>query len=190
MGKKGLVGGVYLWINRENGNMYVGSSIHLYRRIKFDLNLERAHGIIGHGLRKYGLNGFVLVLFLFPNATSSLVLALEQSVLDNCTCAYNLSPTAGSPAGVKHSEETKAKRKGQKLSEEHKAKISASKGKAVYLYLVHADGLELSASFPNMVRCSETLGIPLSSLFHRIKNRTLFKMNGLQHILSRDGKVA
>jgi len=130
MTKEGLVAGVYLWINRENGKMYVGSSINLNSRMKQYFSLDRAHGIIGHGLRKYGLNGFVLVLLLFPNATTSLLLALEQSVLDNCVCAYNISPTAESPAGVKRSEETKAKvsaaRKGREHSEETKDKISAA----------------------------------------------------------------
>jgi hypothetical protein len=83
-------------INRVNGKMYVGSSINLHSRMSLAVN--SAHGIIGKALRKHGLNGFVLVLFLFPNPTSSLVLALEQSILDSCVCAYNISPTAGSPA--------------------------------------------------------------------------------------------
>src|SRR4051794_7113460 len=89
--------------------MYVGSSINLCDRMRSYLNFSNLHGLIGRAIRKYGLSGFVLIFFLFPNATSSLVLALEQSVLDGCVCAYNILPTAGSPAGVKRSEETKAK---------------------------------------------------------------------------------
>src|SRR4051812_13389720 len=89
-GKEGLVAGIYLWINRENGKMYVGSSINLYRRILSYLNGSKLHGMIGKALLKYGLNSFVLVLFLFPNATRSSILALEQFVLDNCACAYNI----------------------------------------------------------------------------------------------------
>ncbi|CAG8765828.1 2903_t:CDS:2, partial [Acaulospora colombiana] len=56
---QGLVGGIYLWINRSNGY----------------LSLSNLHGIIGNALIKYGLGAFVLVLFFVPNATSSLVLA-------------------------------------------------------------------------------------------------------------------
>jgi len=242
MVKEGLVGGVYLWINRVNSKMYVGSSLNLYSRISGYLRLSKLHGVIGPALLKYGLDSFVLVIFLIPNATSSLVLALEQSVLDGCVCAYNISPTAGSSAGVKRSEETKAKisdsmkgntnskgrelsdgissvvesakkgtkhsaltkakisdsKKGKTRSEESKAKISASskgqvnynKGYPVYLYLIHAHGLELAASFPNLVRCSETLGVPYQTLVKRIKNRTLFEVNGLQHVVSRDGNLA
>jgi group I intron endonuclease len=108
MAKSGLVGGVYLWINKiAFGNkMYVGSSVNLYNRIRRYLSLGYIHGVIGQALSKYGLDGFILVLFFVPNATSSLVLALEQGVFDDCTCAYNINPTAKSPAGVKRSEET------------------------------------------------------------------------------------
>jgi excinuclease UvrABC nuclease subunit len=40
MAKTGLVGGVYLWINKHNGKMYVGSSINLCARISGYLNLR------------------------------------------------------------------------------------------------------------------------------------------------------
>jgi len=107
--KSGLVGGVYLWINQSNGKMYVGSSIDLYSRISYYFALENVHGIIGQALLKYGLVSFVLVIFLIPEATGALVLSLEQSVLDNCVCAYNILPIAGSSAGYKHSDEAKEK---------------------------------------------------------------------------------
>lgn len=232
MAKEGLVAGVYLWFNKSNGHMYVGSSVNLYSRISGYLSFSKLHGIIGNALLKYSLDSFVLVIFFVPNATSSLVLSLEQSVLDSCVCAYNILPVAGSSAGFKHTDETKAKigaankgntyRKGNRLSEETKAKLSEglkgnknrqgtnhseetlakmsasqqgennsnfNKGKAVYLYVVHCHGFELTATFSNAVRCSETLGIPYTTLVNRIKNRTLFEINGLQHIVSRDGNL-
>jgi group I intron endonuclease len=198
--KEGVVAGVYLWINKSSGN--VGSSVNLYSRMKRYFGLNHVHGAIGHALRKYGLAGFVLVIFLVPDV--GLVVALEQSVLDSCTCAYNILPTAGSSAGFKLSEETKEKmsaaKKGKSKSEEHKAKISSSRlgednpyynrGKAVYLHLVHAHGLELSATYPNTIRASEHLGVPKATLYSRIKNRTLFKFNGLSHIVSRDANLS
>jgi excinuclease UvrABC nuclease subunit len=58
MVKEGLVGGIYLWINRENGKMYVGSSMNLCSRISGYLNFSNLHGMIGDALRKYGLNSF------------------------------------------------------------------------------------------------------------------------------------
>jgi len=90
MAKSGLVGGVYLWLNKSNGKMYVGSSMNLYSRISTYFCLNKVHGIIGEALLKYGLVGFVLVLFFVSGATKEVVLSLEQSVLDGCTCAYNI----------------------------------------------------------------------------------------------------
>lgn len=233
MSKEGLVAGIYLWLNRENGKMYVGSSMNLYTRILGYLRFNNLHGMIGNALRKHGLNGFVLVLFLFPNTTRSLVLALEQYVLDNCVCAYNILPTAGSPTGYKHSDEAKEKMKGRKLSDEHKdkisaalqgntnskgipspmkgkklsdehkaklsashkglkhsdetkAKMSASKENPVYLYAVHLHGLELAFTHHNTSRLAEFLGVPYVTINKRIRNRTLFKVNGISYIASRD----
>ena len=227
MAKEGLIGGVYLWINRYNGKMYVASSINLYKRISGYLVLKTLHGIIGNALLKYGLVSFILVIVFMRDATKEGVLSLEQAVLDNCVCAYNISPTAGSPAGVtrsdetkekistslkgkSHSEETRSKmsaskqgdgnpNKGKTCSEETRAKISASKkgqnspylnqGKSVYLYVVHAHELELQSTHYNTSRLSELLGIPYSTLYRYIKNRTLFKVNGVSYIVSYEAKL-
>jgi len=172
MVKEGLVAGVYLWINRENGKMYVGSSINMRHRIRGYLSGNRVHGIIGNALRKHGLKGFVLLIILFPNATRSLVLAFEQMILDNCNCVYNILPTAGSSAGVKRSPEHKAKisatmkgnqnNLGRKHSEETLAKMASSqqgeknhrynKGKPVHLIQILPSGLKHVVSFPNHCR--------------------------------------
>lgn len=118
------------------------------------------------------------------------------------------SPLKGRKCTEEHKAKVSASLKGRKQSDETKAKISSShkknpllnrvgqnhpsfnKGKAVYLYLVHVDAFELSASFPNAVRCSETLRIPYTTLLDRIKNHTVFKINGLSHIVSRNGNLA
>jgi len=63
MAKEGLVGGVYLWINRVNGKKYVGSSINLYNRVSGYLSLSKLHGVIGLALLKYSLDSFFLILF-------------------------------------------------------------------------------------------------------------------------------
>jgi group I intron endonuclease len=190
MTKEGLVGGVYLWINKVNGKMYVGSSNNLYSRISYYLKGTKVHGIIGQALLKYGLDEFVLVLFLFPNATRSLVVALEQSVLDDCTCVYNILPTAGSCAGVTHSDETKEiisdALKGREFSEESKAKMSTAKkgvnhsgeknpnynqGLPVHLIQFTPSGLKHVASFPNQTRAAEALGVHKTTIAKRLKNK-------------------
>jgi len=128
-------------------------------------------------------------------------------------CAYNISPTAGSSAGVKHSDEAKANisesmkgntnRKGREASEETKVKMSAAKkgrqgaktprynsGIPVFLYSVRAPGLVLIASFPNKIRAAEHLKLSSTTVLNYINDRTLFEVNGSAHILSRNGNLA
>jgi len=65
-----------------------------------------------------------------------------------------------------------------------------NKGRAVYLYIVHTHGLELSAAYPNKVTPSEHLGISTTTVFNYIKNRTLFEVNGMAHMVSWDGNLS
>jgi hypothetical protein len=131
------------------------------------------------------------------------VLHLEQFVLDTWKPEYNIQPNASSSAGRILSEEHKAKiaasRKNITFSEETIARMSAShigekngrfnKGTPVYLYEVLPSKFELSATFPNRARASTILGIPASTLFNYIKNQTLFNTNGVDYILSYDGSL-
>src|SRR5438034_5538152 len=184
-----LTGGVYLWVNQNNGHFYVGSTLHFYNRITSYFSLKGAYGIILKALIKYGYDSFTLVLFFMPNVTKDEVLHLEQSVLDTWKPEYNIQPNASSSAGRILSEEHKAKiaasRKNILFSEETKAKMSAyhigerngrfNKGTPVYLYEVLPSEFELCATFPNRARASTILSIPASTLFNYIKNQTLFK---------------
>jgi hypothetical protein len=83
-------------------------------------------------LKKYGCNISTIELWGFDNQEDCTRFALEFSakhyIAESDEWA-NLKPEngldGGWPVGYKHSEETIAKRRGRKLSEEHKAKISA-----------------------------------------------------------------
>lgn len=66
---------------------------------------------------------------------------------------------------------------------------SFNKGTPVFLYEVLPTEFELCASFPNRARASMMLGVPASTLFNYIKNQTLFKINGVECILSYDGNL-
>jgi group I intron endonuclease len=198
-----LKGGIYLWVNQNNGHFYVGSTLNFYNRITSYFSLTGAYGIILKALIKYGFDSFTLVLFFVSNVTREEVLQLEQSVLDTWKPEYNIQLNANSSAGRTLSEEHKAKisasRESVIFSEETKAKMSAShigerngrfnKGTPVYLYEVLPSEFELCATFPNRARASTILGIPASTLFNYIKNQTLFKANGVECILSYDGNL-
>ena len=64
MGKSGMVGRVYLWINKYHGNTYVGSSTNLRSRLSGYFSLKYVHGIIGLALLKYGLVNFLLLIVI------------------------------------------------------------------------------------------------------------------------------
>jgi group I intron endonuclease len=201
--KAGHTAGIYFWINKVNGKYYVGSTMNFYNRITSYFYLTGAYGIIRNALIKYGFQSFSLVLIYVPNPSKDLVLSLEQYMLDKGKPEYNLQSNANSSAGRTLSEEHKAKisasRKNMILSEEHKAKLSTSlkgeksprfnKGTPVYLYEVHSTKLKLCATFPNRFRAAAILDIPASTLFNYIKNRTLFLVKGISYIISRDGSL-
>ena len=110
-----------------------------------------------------------------------MLLSLEQSILDGATCAYNILPTGGSPAGVKRSDETRSKmsaakrgktppNKGKTCSEETRAKISAAmKGKTPpNKGRPHSDEakLKMSASRYNKGRPVHLIQVRASGLKH------------------------
>jgi group I intron endonuclease len=199
--KEKLTGGIYLWVNQNNGHFYVGSTLNFYNRITGYFYLSSATGIILNALVKNGFSSFTLVLFIIPNANKEEVLKLEQFVLDTWKPEYNIQFNATSSAGrilsVEHKNKIALAREGKIHTEETKARIAASlkgeksprfnKGTSVYLYEVHSTRLELSATFPNRFRASAMLDIPASTLFNYIKNKTIFQVKGLSYILSREG---
>jgi len=163
MRDKGLTGGIYLWVNQVSKKMYVGSTMNFYSRIASYFYLTRVTKVILRALNKYGFSSFTLILVFVPDASRELTLLLEQHVLDNWVCDYNCQPNATSA--------------GRCLTTEHKTKIgkaigkgvnhhSYNKGIPIYLFKVTSQGLELAATFPNLIRAKETLNIPQPTL-HR-----------------------
>jgi group I intron endonuclease len=76
---------------------------------------------------KHGHSNFSLEILEYCDRDS--VIAREQYYLDHLEHEYNLSPTAGSRLGYRHTEETKAKLRtanlGRKHSEATKSKLRA-----------------------------------------------------------------
>lgn len=131
--------GVYCLCNKLSGKRYIGSAAkslrkrfrsHRYRLNKgehFNEHLQRAW-------RKYGSEAFIF--YVLEKCPSEQCIEREQYWIDRFKSydrafGYNKSPTAGSPLGVKHSEQfgrrISALMKGVKKSKEHAAAIKAGK---------------------------------------------------------------
>lgn len=120
--------GVYLWTNKINGKMYVGSSINLGKRLSMYFSIgyleeKRKSGksVINIALLKYGYSQFSFSILEYCDVAC--VLDREQFYLELLKPEYNILQVAGSTLGYKHREETLAKFRDRTLTEEQKAKL-------------------------------------------------------------------
>lgn len=138
--------GIYRFINWIDGKMYIGSAVVLANRKKnhlIELRLNRHFNrYLQAAYNKHGANNFVFEVLEYVEYKNNLILR-EQYWLDkfksyNREFGYNLSPTASSPLGVKHTDEAKvnmgAAAKGKSHSKEWNEKIRiANTGKIATL---------------------------------------------------------
>lgn len=124
--------GVYRWVNKINGNSYVGSSVHLYPRLLnyyseafLTRKLLRSSSCIYLALLKYGHENFILEILEYCDKNS--VIEIEQKYINLLKPEYNILSKAGSSLGFKHSAETLLKFKTRKLSVESLANLKKSK---------------------------------------------------------------
>lgn len=107
--------GIYRFINFINGKMYIGSAVNLKNRKKNHLLMlkynKHYNVYLQAAWNKYGSLIFEVLEYV---EVKEKLIEREQYWLDkyksyNREKGYNLSPTAGSPLGVKHTKETIAK---------------------------------------------------------------------------------
>lgn len=130
--------GVYRWVNKVNGNTYIGSSVDLGRRFRvyYDFSylstrINKSKSRIYSAILKHGYSNFQLEILEFCDKENAI--SREQYYIDLLNPEYNLNSTAGSRLGRIHSEESKEKMSiaalGRKHTEETKNLISlATKG--------------------------------------------------------------
>ena len=89
--------GVYCWVNKENGNSYVGSSQNLEKRFTQYFNYNhisypKRNLRIYKALLKYGYSGFRLEIleYCYPE----ILLEREQFYFDTCNPEYNILKVA------------------------------------------------------------------------------------------------
>ena len=114
---------IYQWTNLINGDIYIGSASTGSTRLLnyFNPKIISRNLLIYNSLRKYGHNNFCLAILEdlgpLPQISKKFALEREQYYLDILFTKYldrklNLSPTAGSTLGFRHSSIFKLNRKG------------------------------------------------------------------------------
>lgn len=126
--------GIYAIRNKLNGHQYVGSAINVARRWANHLSDLRKGTHHSRKLQrawvKHSAEAFEFIILEVVDDVTRLI-TVEQQYLDTLRPFYNISPTAGSPLGVKHSAEVRAHNRlvhlGQKRSPEAIAKGLATR---------------------------------------------------------------
>jgi len=89
--------GIYCWVNKTNGNTYVGSGHSLYKRISNyyqpSYYKREANLLIIKAINKHGLDNFALIILEYTNERS--LIEREQYWIDKIEPAYNMIKKAG-----------------------------------------------------------------------------------------------
>lgn len=125
-----MIHGIYQIRNKVNSKCYVGSSTDIESRCKEHLyslyRSDHPNRYLQHAWDKYGEKNFEFLIIEEQKDVLKLILR-EQYYIDELKPEYNLSPTAGSPLGYKHTKKVRDEMS-QKLKEsytpERRQKIS------------------------------------------------------------------
>lgn len=99
--------GIYCFLNKTNGNFYIGSSVNLRRRIVWEYYANKNSGssmVIVKAIKKYGLKNFELLFLEFCDKNE--LLSREDYFIQLYNPPYNILQKAGSLLGYKHSQES------------------------------------------------------------------------------------
>lgn len=131
--------GIYLIVNCINDKIYVGRAIKIkvrWKNHKCMLQENRHYNVhLQHAWNKDGAENFGFSILEECNIDK--LIEREQFWIDYTQCykaekGYNLSPSAGSNLGFKHTKETIEKLKNRKHTEEAKAKIAEASRNRVH----------------------------------------------------------
>ena len=127
---------IYLIRNTANGKFYVGSAVDVNKRLSQHKRCLRRNAHQNRKLQsawnKHGETAFTFTVI--EEVTDSAALLQREQFWIDTMCAvrfgYNLTPTAGSPLGTRHSDETKRRmslaHSGKKKTPEHVENVRAA----------------------------------------------------------------
>nr|YP_009262055.1 hypothetical protein [Chrysoporthe austroafricana]AMX22130.1 hypothetical protein [Chrysoporthe austroafricana] len=173
---------VYRWVNKINGDIYVGSSTNLRIRLYtyYSLgSLSQSSRIIDRALLKYGYSNFSFEILEY--CTKENVIEREQYYIDFFKPVYNIVEKAGSTLGYKHTDLSKAKMRNFQLSEEvRKVKLQsvakAGEANRVKVVVVNIKTLE-KKEYLSMTEAGEALGVHRNNIGNAMKNKRVIQKN-------------
>jgi hypothetical protein len=172
--------GVYRWVNKINGNTYVGSSVDIGNRLYsyYSLrSLAKSNRPIERALLKHGFSNFSLEILEYCDIKEAL--NREQYYLDNLKPEYNIVETAGSTLGYKHTPESLKKMRDFILSEEvreRKARptANATASRRIPIIVENIKTLEKS-EYISLVEAGKALGVSRAAVSQALLNNRLIK---------------
>jgi hypothetical protein len=157
---------VYGFINFINGERYIGSGVNISTRFLNHIAGHSRNRLLQDAFKNYGLDNFSFVVYEFCSYEKSARFNAENKIISSFPfeMLYNLTPTAGSLRGYKHTEEAKAKLRrpgslnpmfGKKHTAETRAKISNRLSNPVTLY---DNNNQYILTFKHSLQLSEFIG--------------------------------
>lgn len=109
-------GGIYSFINTENGNQYIGSAKDFYLRLNEHLGNKKSNVALQKAFAKYGLDKFNFCIYEYFTYESKIISSKALTDLETgyitkfyFDTLYNFKANATSSLGYKHTEEARLK---------------------------------------------------------------------------------
>lgn len=176
--------GVYRWVNKLNGNCYVGSSVSLSVRMYtyYSLrSLAKGNRPIDRALLKYGFSNFTLEILEYCSgiAAKNNVIEREQYYMDLIKPKYNIAQLAGSTLGYKHTPESLAKMRDFVLSDEVRNRkiLSTVNATAARKIAVVVENINTSekTKYVSLTEAGKALGVTRAYLSQSLLKNSIIK---------------
>ncbi len=172
--------GIYRWINKINGNTYIGSSVNISVRMYTYYSLRclaKSNRPIDRALLKYGFSKFILEILEYGDKNN--VIIREQYYMDLLKPEYNIAEIAGSTLGYKHTPESLAKMIDFVLSDEVRDRkaLSTTNATAARRISIIIENIETKVKheYLSLTEAGYALGVSKASISQALINDRLIK---------------